>query len=157
MNNYPKDISVVIPLYNEEESLPELVAWMKKNPARMGHPGVGSTGHLATALLAQAGIEPAAALRALEPLCREALDNVLANGARSALTGPVARGDATTVAMHMDGLADARPTVSALYQAVARHLVEIAKERGLTDLKTRALESALDATGIGPAKAGHYR
>src|SRR5436853_245404 len=28
------------------------------NPARMGHPGVGSTGHLATALLAQAlGVE----------------------------------------------------------------------------------------------------
>jgi tripartite-type tricarboxylate transporter receptor subunit TctC len=39
-------------------TLPELVAWMKKNPARMGHPGVGSTGHLATALLAQAlGVE----------------------------------------------------------------------------------------------------
>ena len=97
----------------------------------------------ATVLLAQAGIEPAAARRALEPLCREALDNVLANGARSALTGPVARGDATTVARHLDALADAPPTVSALYQAVARHLVEIAKERGLTDLKARALESAL--------------
>jgi tripartite-type tricarboxylate transporter receptor subunit TctC len=42
----------------EANTLPELVAWMKKNPARMGHPGVGSTGHLATALLAQAlGVE----------------------------------------------------------------------------------------------------
>jgi len=38
----------------EAKTLPELVAWMKKNPARVGHPGVGSTGHLATALLAQA-------------------------------------------------------------------------------------------------------
>jgi tripartite-type tricarboxylate transporter receptor subunit TctC len=38
----------------EANTLPELVAWMKKAPARMGHPGVGSTGHLATALLAQA-------------------------------------------------------------------------------------------------------
>ena len=38
----------------EAQTLPELVAWMKKNPARVGHPGVGSTGHLATALLAQA-------------------------------------------------------------------------------------------------------
>ena len=98
----------------------------------------------ATALLAQAGVEPAAARRALEPLCREALDNVLANGARSALTGPVARGDATTVATHLDALAGAPPTVAALYQAVARHLVEIAKERGLADASTRALESALD-------------
>jgi tripartite-type tricarboxylate transporter receptor subunit TctC len=42
----------------EANTLPELVGWMKKNPARMGHPGVGSTGHLATALLAQAlGVE----------------------------------------------------------------------------------------------------
>ena len=42
----------------EANTLPELVAWMKKSPARMGHPGVGSTGHLATALLAQAlGVE----------------------------------------------------------------------------------------------------
>jgi tripartite-type tricarboxylate transporter receptor subunit TctC len=42
----------------EAKTLPELVAWMKKNPARIGHPGVGSTGHLATALLAQAlGVE----------------------------------------------------------------------------------------------------
>ena len=40
------------------KTLPELVAWMKTTPARMGHPGVGSTGHLATALLAQAlGVE----------------------------------------------------------------------------------------------------
>ncbi len=42
----------------EAKTLPELVAWMKKNPTRIGHPGVGSTGHLATALLAQAlGVE----------------------------------------------------------------------------------------------------
>jgi tripartite-type tricarboxylate transporter receptor subunit TctC len=38
------------------KTLPELVAWMKSAnpPAKMGHPGVGSTGHLATFLLAQA-------------------------------------------------------------------------------------------------------
>jgi tripartite-type tricarboxylate transporter receptor subunit TctC len=42
----------------EAKTLAELVAWMKTTPARMGHPGVGSTGHLATALLAQAlGVE----------------------------------------------------------------------------------------------------
>jgi tripartite-type tricarboxylate transporter receptor subunit TctC len=42
----------------EAKTLPELVAWMKTSKARMGHPGVGATGHLATALLAQAlGVE----------------------------------------------------------------------------------------------------
>jgi len=32
----------------------ELVAWMKSTPAKMAHPGTGSTGHLTTALFAQA-------------------------------------------------------------------------------------------------------
>jgi tripartite-type tricarboxylate transporter receptor subunit TctC len=36
----------------------EFAAWMKANKARMAHPGTGSTGHLATFLLAQAlGVE----------------------------------------------------------------------------------------------------
>ncbi|MBN8937055.1 MAG: tripartite tricarboxylate transporter substrate binding protein [Rhizobiales bacterium] len=38
------------------KTLPELAAWMKSSPtpAKMGHPGVGATGHLAAFLLAQA-------------------------------------------------------------------------------------------------------
>jgi tripartite-type tricarboxylate transporter receptor subunit TctC len=35
-------------------SLAELIAWMKTTPAKMAHPGTGSTGHLATFLVAQA-------------------------------------------------------------------------------------------------------
>jgi tripartite-type tricarboxylate transporter receptor subunit TctC len=35
-------------------TLPELTAWMKTTPAKMAHPGTGSTGHLATFLFAQA-------------------------------------------------------------------------------------------------------
>jgi len=34
-------------------TLPELLATMKKSPMRMAHPGTGSTGHLATSLLAK--------------------------------------------------------------------------------------------------------
>jgi tripartite-type tricarboxylate transporter receptor subunit TctC len=40
------------------DSLPELLAVMKKSPARMAHPGTGSTGHLATSLVAkEAGVD----------------------------------------------------------------------------------------------------
>ena len=35
-------------------NIPELVAWMKTNRARLAHPGVGSTGHIQVALLAKA-------------------------------------------------------------------------------------------------------
>jgi tripartite-type tricarboxylate transporter receptor subunit TctC len=34
-------------------SIPELVDWMKKNNAKLAHPGVGSTGHISVAMLAQ--------------------------------------------------------------------------------------------------------
>jgi tripartite-type tricarboxylate transporter receptor subunit TctC len=34
-------------------TLPELIATMQKSPVRMAHPGTGSTGHLATSLLAK--------------------------------------------------------------------------------------------------------
>jgi tripartite-type tricarboxylate transporter receptor subunit TctC len=34
-------------------TLSELIAWMRTTPAKMAHPGTGSTGHLATALFAQ--------------------------------------------------------------------------------------------------------
>jgi tripartite-type tricarboxylate transporter receptor subunit TctC len=34
-------------------TLPELMEWMKTTPAKMAHPGTGSTGHLATFLFAQ--------------------------------------------------------------------------------------------------------
>lgn len=37
----------------EPNTLPELLAYMKTHVAKMAHPGVGSTGHLATSLFAQ--------------------------------------------------------------------------------------------------------
>ena len=29
-SNYPKDLSIVVSLYNEAESLPELVSWIER-------------------------------------------------------------------------------------------------------------------------------
>ncbi len=98
----------------------------------------------AVVLMGQAGVEREAALRALEPLARASIDNVFANGPSAALTGPIVRGDAGTVAAHMHALDDAPPTVAALYVAAARRLIEIARERDLPEASVRALESALE-------------
>ncbi|MGB7219786.1 MAG: DUF2520 domain-containing protein, partial [Vicinamibacterales bacterium] len=75
------------------------------------------------------------------------VDNLFANGPSAALTGPIARGDAETVAAHMEALDKAPPTVSALYVAAARRLIEIARERDLPEASVRALQSAI---GSGP-------
>ncbi len=57
--------------------------------------------------------------RMLSPLLFAALDNALRLG-DAGLTGPVARGDAGTVAGHLESLRDAAPEALAVYVALAR-------------------------------------
>jgi predicted short-subunit dehydrogenase-like oxidoreductase (DUF2520 family) len=69
-------------------------------------------------LLAAAGVDdPAGTLR---PLLQAALDNALVVG-DDALTGPVVRGDAGTVASHLRVIAEAAPSVLPAYRALAQH------------------------------------
>jgi predicted short-subunit dehydrogenase-like oxidoreductase (DUF2520 family) len=83
----------------------------------------GAANHLVTLvvqacdLLSQAGVgQPA---RMLGPLLSAALDNSLRLG-DAALTGPVARGDAETVAGHVSALRGAAPEALGAYLALAR-------------------------------------
>lgn len=68
-------------------------------------------------LLARSGVEQPA--RVLSPLLHAALDNVLRMG-DSALTGPIARGDAGTLAEHAAQLVSAAPDIRATYLELAR-------------------------------------
>jgi predicted short-subunit dehydrogenase-like oxidoreductase (DUF2520 family) len=101
----------------------------------------------AVILLARAGVERDAALRAVGPLARTTLDNALSSGPQAALTGPIVRGDAATVAAHREALRDVVPTVAKLYEAAAGHLLELAKQRGLSEASVRAVELVLDKKG----------
>jgi predicted short-subunit dehydrogenase-like oxidoreductase (DUF2520 family) len=71
----------------------------------------------ASDLLREAGVPDPA--RMLGPLLDATLENVLALGDQ-ALTGPVARGDADTVAAHVSVLAATAPHALAAYRALAR-------------------------------------
>lgn len=74
------------------------------------------------------------ARRALEPLLRAALDNVLASGP-AALTGPVMRGDAVTVSRHLDALEDVDAGIAAGYRALALRTADrCGAGRDVTDL-----------------------
>ncbi|HYN57567.1 MAG TPA: DUF2520 domain-containing protein [Motilibacterales bacterium] len=90
-------------------------------------------------LLAIAGIDDPAGL--VRPLLTAALDNVLAMG-DDALTGPVARGDAGTVAAHLEALSHAAPEARAAYVAMARLTADRALAAGRLD--PAAAESLLD-------------
>ena len=79
-------------------------------------------------LLAAAGVE--AGDRVLAPLLSAALDNALRQG-DAALTGPVSRGDASTVAAHLEALAaSGAPGTVATYRALARATADRALAAG---------------------------
>jgi predicted short-subunit dehydrogenase-like oxidoreductase (DUF2520 family) len=83
------------------------------------------------------------ALRALLPLLEGAVENLAAVGLPQALTGPIARGDATTIAAHLDALARARTQLLPLYRDLGYKTVELARERGLDPQAAVALRTLL--------------
>ncbi len=111
----------------------------------------------AVALWQDFGIAGPVALEALVPLLRATVENLAALGPAAALAGPVARGDAGTVAAHMDWLAtqvathphsgsvDSAALLTA-YRALAELAIPLAEARGsLTPDAARALHALLES------------
>jgi predicted short-subunit dehydrogenase-like oxidoreductase (DUF2520 family) len=87
----------------------------------------------------------------LGPLLGAALDNALRSG-DNALTGPVARGDAGTVAAHIGELRRHAPQTVAGYLAMARATADRALAHGL--LKPELAEDLLGVLSDGAGGAG---
>lgn len=104
------------------------------------------------ALLGLAGVgEPE---RLVAPLLRAALDNALRDG-DAALTGPIARGDAGTLAEHLDDLGAVAPDIAVTYRALARSTAHRAHEAGTVDsVQLERLLAVLDSAGTGAADDG---
>lgn len=100
-------------------------------------------------LLGLAGVaEPE---RLVAPLLRAALDNALREG-DAALTGPIARGDAGTLAEHLEDLGEVAPEIAETYRALARSTAQRAHDAGTLDEQQRdRLLAVLDADGQGRA------
>lgn len=95
---------------------------------------------VAERLAAEAGIEPAAGRAALGALARGALDSVARSGPAAALTGPLVRGDAATLKLHLARLST--PDAE-LYSVLARSLLPLARDRGLEEHLARQVERTL--------------
>src|SRR5882762_3038972 len=96
------------------------------NKAAYHAAGSFASGHVlalletATRLLMGQGFTRRQASRALLPLTRQALDNFERIGARGAWTGPMTRGDFSTVQRHVDALAGSPPEYQDAYKALSR-------------------------------------
>ena len=95
-------------------------------------------------MLTAAGVEAPAQL--LEPLLSAALDNALRLG-DPALTGPISRGDAATVAVHVDTLARVAPQELVVYAAMGRRTAERAQAAG----RISPTQAAAVVQALGPS------
>ncbi len=123
--------------------LAEMATSMGAVPVRLA-PGSKAAYHAAavlaagglTALLdvlaqvaAPTGLDEAGALAIYGPLAAQALANAAALGTGPALTGPAVRGDAGTIAAHLDVVAAAGAEALAVYRSLGLHQVTMAESR----------------------------
>ncbi len=95
--------------------------------------------------LSLAGIPAGQALQALAPLARTAVENAAQAGPLQALTGPISRGDASTVAAHVRALGDQSGSLLEIYRAAGARVLEMARRRGLPEEAVEAVARHLDA------------
>ena len=94
-------------------------------------------------LLVLAGVAPAEALPALIPLMSSVVQNLSQLGLPSALTGPVARGDVSSVEHHLRILAQRAPQMLDLYRRLGRDVLRLAREKSALEPAVAARLEAL--------------
>jgi predicted short-subunit dehydrogenase-like oxidoreductase (DUF2520 family) len=106
-----------------------------------------ATSGVAERLFAEAGVpEPLAAMRSLQ---EATLTNVTRLGPESALTGPAARGDATTIERNLIALGANAPDTVAAYIAMCRIALDLAARDGRLGADGRAAVEAVLASWEG--------
>ncbi|MGH8203795.1 MAG: DUF2520 domain-containing protein, partial [Steroidobacteraceae bacterium] len=95
---------------------------------------------VAARLLEDASVDSGKVLPALLPLVRGTLDNLEHLGVAAALTGPIARGDADTIRLHLARLsAEDR----ALYCRLGLELLRLARQTGLDERRAAEIDFLL--------------
>lgn len=89
--------------------------------------------HHAEALFVESGLPREQALSLFLPLVQATLGNIADQGTVRALTGPLSRGDSSTVALHLDAL-----------RADAPHLLEVYRQLGLATLDLLRLRGEVE-------------
>lgn len=94
----------------------------------------------AVRLMMEAGVSEHDSLTALVPLMQGTLENLENLGVGASLTGPIARGDADTIRLHLARLSDSD---RALYCGLGLELLRVARAAGLAPAKAAELDQLL--------------
>jgi predicted short-subunit dehydrogenase-like oxidoreductase (DUF2520 family) len=87
--------------------------------------------HWATQIYTVFGLTPQQAASALMPLVQGTVGNIQQLGPTQALTGPISRGDGTTIAAHLAALENMNE--QKLYAELGRYTIGVALEKGTID------------------------
>lgn len=140
----PEAVAVARRMVSALDGLPLVIA---PNKRQLYHASAVVASNYMVALLAfavrlmmQAGVSESDSLTALLPLVKGTLENLDQLGVGAALTGPIARGDADTIRLHLARLSDSD---RALYSGLGQELLRVARAAGLDPAKAAELEQLL--------------
>ncbi len=88
--------------------------------------------------LESAGIPHQIATAVVQKLLAITMEDIARSGVKHSITGPIVRGDTSTVEAHLEALEGGHPTDVDIYRVLARTVLELAMDRG--DLDEMTLE-----------------
>jgi predicted short-subunit dehydrogenase-like oxidoreductase (DUF2520 family) len=104
---------------------------------------------VAQRLFVAAGVPEDQALPALVPLLSSVVQNLAQLGLPGALSGPVERGDVSTVEQHLRALEPRAPELAELYRLLGRDILRLARDKSsLEDDAVKRLERLFGADGV---------
>jgi len=84
----------------------------------------------------KAGLPETTAAAVTHQLLQSTMEDLFSAGAKQSITGPVVRGDTSTIAAHIDAVQSSHPEDVDVYRVLARTVLELAQERGDLDEET---------------------
>lgn len=101
-------------------------------------------------LFVESGMPREDAMSLFLPLVRAAVDNLAAQGAVSALTGPLSRGDVGTIERHLDALDAGHPDMAAVYRRLGLATLDLVRTAAQVDEATVSHLAGLLASPTSP-------
>ncbi|MCD4689001.1 MAG: DUF2520 domain-containing protein, partial [Desulfuromonadaceae bacterium] len=78
----------------------------------------------------KAGLDRETSMQVMEPMVRGTVENIFNSGTVAALTGPIARGDHSTVSKQLAALSDWNPRLGNLYRDLGATALELSRLQG---------------------------
>jgi predicted short-subunit dehydrogenase-like oxidoreductase (DUF2520 family) len=85
----------------------------------------------------KAGLPEQTAAAVTHQLLNSTMEDLFSSGAKKSITGPVVRGDTSTIEAHLEAVRSTHPEDLEVYRVLARTVLDLAQERGDLDEETR--------------------